>query len=78
MAKEKGSSKIVGNLWSNVTEAQKAAGVVLTGSIEGVGRITVFKRKEKRPGKKDSDYYVVADLSGKPEPKEAETDANPF
>jgi hypothetical protein len=62
MAKGKSKSRIVGNLWKDVSDAQKAAGVVLTGHLDGLGRVTVFKRKEKRAGKKDSDFYVTADL----------------
>lgn len=77
MEKKKSNSKIVGNLWKDISDAQKAAGVVLTGSIEGVGRVTVFKRKEKRPGKKDSDFYVVADAGPAAAPEESGEDS-PF
>lgn len=79
--KQKGNTKIVGNLWKDLSDAQKKAGVVLTGSIEGFGRVTVFKRKEKRPGKQDSDFYIVADASPAPEAAEAsdeDSDGNPF
>lgn len=58
---EKPKSNIIGNLWKAQTKKQKDAGVVLSGSLDGIGRVTVWTRRNKREGKNDSDFFMTVD-----------------
>lgn len=79
---EKAKNNIIGNLWKAQTKKQKDVGIVLTGSINGVGRVTIWTRKEKREGKNDSDFFMTVDEGGEKKgsskPKPEPVDDTPF